>query len=168
MVSLPPMFSWFKKSTPAGSPLQQLRSKVLFLNELTSRELGLLESIAHERQYMPGEIIFDEGEEGVGMYLVLEGKVRIFRKGMTGNNHDIALIPAGEFFGELALLDCFPRTASAAAVEPTLLLGFFRPEIMDVIQDHPRMGMKFSIQLARHLGSRLRDAMEKGTGTTVV
>jgi len=159
---------WFKKTGSVSSPLQQMRAKLPFLNELSARELGLLESIAHERQYMPGEIIFDEGEEGVGMYLVMEGKVRIFRKGMIGNQHDVALIPPGEFFGELALLDCFPRSASASAVEPTLLLGFFRPEIMDVIQDHPRLGMKFSIELARHLGARLRESTEKGNRAAVV
>src|SRR5271170_6822317 len=75
---------------------------------LTRRELGLIELILHERTYLAEEVIFEEGEQGLGMYIILEGSVKVIRRGgirsMLGKQ-EIATLGPGESFGELALLN---------------------------------------------------------------
>lgn len=149
----------FNRGVPKLSPeILALRSIPMF-SRLTPQEFRIIAQIAHERRYLPGEFIFEEGDEGLGMYAVLEGSVRIHRPGRDGANREIALVKAGGYFGELALLDGFPRSASATAVEATRLLFFFRPEFLDILETHGRLGAKLSLEIARHTAQRLRQSV---------
>jgi CRP-like cAMP-binding protein len=142
--SLPPYF-------------QVLKAMPLF-SKLSTQEFVVLTQIVHERTYLTDEVVFEEGDEGLGMYVVLEGKVSIHRKAIVGRK-EIASIPPGAYFGELALLDGSPRSATATAVEPTRLLFFFRPEFLDILETHGRLGAKLSLEIARHTADRLRNSV---------
>jgi signal transduction histidine kinase len=72
-------------------------------------------------RYNAGEIIFREGDVGDCMFLVGEGRVKVSKAGRGNQQETLGFIESGSFFGEMALLDCEPRSAQAAAVEPTLL-----------------------------------------------
>ncbi|MEM6822765.1 MAG: cyclic nucleotide-binding domain-containing protein [Verrucomicrobiota bacterium] len=141
--------------------------QIPLFSSLSVRELRRLEPIFHDRRYDTGEVIFDQGEEGLGMYVVVSGKVRIFTKAESpdGSEKELALLGTGQFFGELALLDGEKRTASAIAVEPSRLVGFFRPEFLSVLETHGRAGTKISLQLAKLTAFRLRQTLE-GPATT--
>jgi CRP/FNR family transcriptional regulator, cyclic AMP receptor protein len=134
--------------------LQVLKAMPLF-TKLTNQEFVILMQTIHERTYMPEEVVFEEGDEGLGMYVVVEGKILIHRKSMIGRK-EIATIEPGMYFGELALLDGSPRSATATAVESTRLLFFFRPEFLDILETHGRLGAKLSLQIALHTANRLR------------
>jgi CRP/FNR family cyclic AMP-dependent transcriptional regulator len=92
------------------------------------------------------------------MYIILNGRVRIFRR-EGDTEHEIALLGPGAYFGELALLDGAPRTANAVAVENSCLVGFFRPEFLEILETHGRIGAKISLALARITGTRLRKTL---------
>lgn len=133
--------------------LRELHKMGLFA-ELNRREVRVVDGFMHERSYLRDEIIFDEGEQGEAFYLVLEGQVLICREGQRDT--PIATLGAGQFFGELALLDDAPRSAQARAAEDCTLLVLFRGDFLGLMQSHSLIASKIAMQLARHLGARLR------------
>lgn len=154
---------WFKKQETSLSPRLAALSKVPLFETLSPSELKAISQIFHERSYLPGEVIFDEGDEGLGMYIILEGSVKICQ--VEGPEHKqkrhLVTLPTGSYFGELALLDGAPRSASAISETHTQLLGFFRPEFMDILESHGRLGTKLSLQLARRTAQRLRKSVPR-------
>ncbi len=125
--------------------------------DLNAREMKIVVGFMHERTYLKDEVIFDEGEEGQALYFILDGKVLICPQGQAGK--PIATLESGNFFGELALLDDAPRAAQARAAENCTLVAFFRGDFMGLMHSHALIASKIALQLARHLGVRLRGAV---------
>lgn len=150
------MFGLLK--SPALSPrLLRLKESALFA-ALTPLELRIVDRLMHERRYLADEIIFDEGEEGQALYLVMAGRVIISRQRGAGREV-VAELAAGSFFGDLALLDSAPRNAQTRALDNCELAVFFRADFMGLMDTDPVIGYKISLALARHIGRRLRDWM---------
>jgi len=165
-----------KKTTPR---LERLHALSLFVN-LTPAELSIVDGLLHERSYLAGEVIFDEGEEGQAIYIIASGEVLISRQeraeelpkvgaGETprrrqGDSGRVAQLGPGTFFGELALLDNSPRSAQARAATACQLIIFFRDDFVGLLDTHARIASKISRQLARHLGARMR-GMAQAMGT---
>ncbi|MDX6766139.1 MAG: cyclic nucleotide-binding domain-containing protein [Candidatus Methylacidiphilales bacterium] len=145
----------FQRNGAKLTPYLQLLKGIPLFSKLTNQEFIILSQIIHERTYLKGEVIFEECDEGLGMYVVVEGRVQIHRNA-DGGQVKLSEIEPGAFFGELALLSGAPRSATAICLEPTRLLFFFRPEFMDVLETHGKMGSKLSIQIAIHTAERLR------------
>jgi CRP-like cAMP-binding protein len=150
------MFGLFK--SPALSPrLLRLKESALFAT-LTPLELNIVDRLMHERCYLADEIIFDEGEEGQALYLVMSGRVTISRQ--AGASRElVAELSPGAFFGDLALLDNSPRNAQTRALDNCELAVFFRADFMGLMETDAVIGYKIALALARHIGSRLRDWM---------
>ena len=110
----------------------------------------------HERSYLANEVIFDEGEEGHAIYIVLDGEVSITRT-IGDKTSEIARLGVGTFFGELALLDGAPRSADARALNDVRLAVFFREDFLELLDTHGRVASKIARQLARHIGGRMRE-----------
>lgn len=145
-----------RKETPR---LRQLKAVSLF-EHLSLRELSIVDGLMHQRQYLADEIVFDEGEEGQAIYIVLEGRVRLTRSG-PGGGARIADVGVGQFFGDMALLDNLPRAAQARASEPTLLAVYFRDDFLALMDTHARIASKIALQLARQMARRLRTGSEQ-------
>ncbi len=144
-----------KKAGDAEDILHVLRQVPLFAN-MNNGELREFEKIIHRRSFKAGETIFWEGEPGVGMYIIQHGNVTISKYFSAEERKVLAVLNAGEFFGELALLDESPRSASAMAKEETKILGLFRPDLFSLLDRKPRLGNKFLFQLALIIGDRLK------------
>ena len=140
---------------PVSPHLDRIRSLSLF-TDLSPGELRLIEHLMHERAYLPREVIFDEGEEGHAIYIILEGEVSITRT-RNGVVSEVARLGAGDFFGELALLDGAPRSADARSVDNARLAVFFRDDFLELLDTHGRIASKIARQLARHIGGRMRE-----------
>ena len=141
----------------ARNPRLHLLKNVVLFKDLSLRDLSMIDSMLHERRYLAGEVIFDEGEEGQGLFVLLEGRVKITR---PGSDPDIELeFGPGSFFGEVALLDQSLRTAQARALEDSLIVALFRVEFYSLLQTHSAIASRISFQLARVLASRLRQAV---------
>ncbi|MDZ7372997.1 MAG: cyclic nucleotide-binding domain-containing protein [candidate division KSB1 bacterium] len=134
--------------------IEILRAIPLFQG-FTRRELQELESVVHRREFRAGEPIFHQGDPGIGMYVIYEGSVGMYRSKPGGGEERLAVLRKGEVFGESALLDEGPRPATARALEPSVILGLFQPEILELIERKPRLGNKLLLNFARILGERL-------------
>jgi len=137
--------------------MQRLKDTSLFA-ALEPLELKIVDGLMHERRYLADEIVFDEGEDGHALYVVMAGQVRICRNRANGLL-TVAELGPGSFFGDLALLDNSPRSAQARAIEGTELAVFFRDDFLGLMETDAAIGYKISLALARHIGSRLREWM---------
>jgi len=141
-----------------GDIIPVLRNISLF-EGLTFRDLKKIELIVHKRTFMPGEVVFYERQPGTGMYIIKKGVIKL-TKTIDEENAKIAELGEGEVFGEMSLLEDYPRSAQATAVERTEALGIFRPDLFDLIERNPRLGSKILMKLSQRLASRLRKTTE--------
>jgi CRP-like cAMP-binding protein len=147
------MFGLFRKRE-VSPRLARLRELSL-LSTLDPAELRHVDVLLHERQYIQNEIIFDEGEEGQALYIVLEGTVAIVRA-RQGEEIELATLQPGEFFGEMALLDRGPRGARAKASTNCRMAVLFREDVAGLLSTHAVVASKITMQMARHLAQIVR------------
>jgi len=140
--------------------IAHLRNISLFA-ELTLPEFAIFDRLLHERAYLAGEVIFDEGEVGQTIYFILDGEVANCRQGDSGDGL-LARLGPGDFFGELGLLEDSVRSAQARAATDCRLLVLFREDFNGLMDSHLRIAHKIGRQLLRHLGQRLRELGHAG------
>lgn len=126
--------------------------------DLNHRELKTIKRILHQREYRKYEEIFRQGDVGLGMYIIVKGTVEII---CNPGKYLLAELHDGDFFGELALLDDAPRSATAVSTTPCTLLCFFKPELLDIINRNPKLGGKILFRLAWTIGERLKSTNEQ-------
>lgn len=151
------LFKFFSHSTADAQRIRELKELSLF-KELTPRELRELEELLHERTYQKDEIIFDEGDAGLGLFVVVSGRVKI-RSSHAALQHLSPEFGKGDFFGELALFDEAPRSARAIAMEPTQILALFRREFFLLLEQDRGIGAKILFELSRTISRRSRNLL---------
>jgi CRP-like cAMP-binding protein len=156
-------FFWnnlFRKDSKEKSVLETLKQTHIFGN-LNKRELNLVLQTIHVRNYTPGETVFSQGELGIGMYVILHGKVDVFARKPGFEEEGAQLVAQlfeGDFFGELSLVENQGRrTATAIAATETALIGFFKPDLTEILERQPQTGSKIVLRLAEVLGRRLKE-----------
>ena len=92
------------------------------------------------------------------MYVIAKGRIDIILESREedGIPKRLATLGESDFFGELSLLDSDRRSATAKASEASVLIGLFRPDLLDLIERNPHLGSKVLINVARIIGERLR------------
>lgn len=146
----------FNRQQEKKETLFEVLKRIPIFQDFNEREFAKIEDILHHRSFAVEEAIVREGEKGVGMYIILTGQVQILHAGEQGKPIKLATLGPGDFFGEQALLDESPRTASAVASEPCQAIGFFRPDMLELIDRNPRMGLKVIMRLSQMISFRLR------------
>lgn len=134
---------------------QFLRSLEIF-KDLRDRELGYLVSALHSRTYREGEVIFVSGDIGRALFVLESGSVELTRPASAGKPHVLYHLKPGDFFGEMALLESLPRTATATATEKTHLHLLYKSKLDALLHAEPRIGVTIMSHLARLLSARLR------------
>ncbi|MEX2158441.1 MAG: Crp/Fnr family transcriptional regulator [Dehalococcoidia bacterium] len=119
----------------------ELIRDVPLLARLAEEDLRALASHGKVRSYRTGDILFREGAPGDSLHIVIEGNVRISVASPTGDEATVALLGAGEFVGDLALLDGRPRSASAIASQPTKTLMVTRHNFADWLSGRPMVAL---------------------------
>ena len=164
-------FLWkniFRNKEKEKGVVQKLSENLLF-KDLNLPELAMVEKIVNLRTYRPGETIFKQGEVGVGMYIISKGSINIYSEEVvpaTGEYKSVLVtqLMAGEFFGDLALVeDNGRRSASAIASQEAVLIGFFKPDLIEITERNPIAGVKILFRLGEILGSRLRETTARFT-----
>src|SRR4051794_18374984 len=141
----------------SAGPINGLGSSPLFaaLDAEAQRELySQMAEVALAR----GESLFDEGEPGDRLYVVLTGKVKLGRTAADGRENLLAVMGPGEMFGELSLFDPGPRTSTATAVTDTTLRGLGNADLQPWLLGHPEVATQLLAALARRL-RRTNEAM---------
>lgn len=147
---------------------EEVLKKIVFLeniklfSSIKDKDLiYILESLT-ERTYLKGETIFTEGDIGRALFIVASGKVSLtVLDKETKKTKQIAEVHPGEMFGEMALLEEMPRTATVTAAEDTKVLMMFNSKLENLFLSRPKIGIIIATQLAKIMSSRLRAQIEK-------
>jgi len=149
----------FRRQAPWKQTATDMLLATPIFSGLPRRVVAQLVETMHRRSYRDNEVIFTKGDPGLGMYLVLSGQVSI----QLDSSELTGLLP-GDFFGEVALFGEELRTADAVACGDTELVGFFRPDLQEWLEQSPRQGVKVLQQLGQVVAARLRASNERLAG----
>lgn len=128
-----------------------------FFKDLDASLIDRLVAHAVTRKVTKGTVLFRKGDAGSRLYAVCAGAVRISVPSEQGQDAIFNLVPPGEIFGEIALLDGGERTADAVAIENSELMVIERRDFVPLLQQHPEMAMK----VIEILCARLRKTTEQ-------
>src|SRR5437016_1785709 len=129
-----------------------LNTSKLFAGMIAS-ELEVLEHTAQVKSFKAGRNIFQEGDPGDGLYIILEGKVQITCLLGQDQRTVLSQLEAGDFFGEMAVLDNQPRSATATAETDTRVYFILRDDLLKVLERSPSL----AANLVREFSLRMRD-----------
>jgi CRP/FNR family transcriptional regulator, cyclic AMP receptor protein len=149
----------FRDSIPsgtrrAGSTVQatpDLVGQVGLFGDLASPELIGLANLTRSRRYAKEEVIYLRGDPGTAFYLIASGKVKIALTSPDGKEIILRRLGAGEFHGELALLDDHPRSADAIATESSVLFVMQRDAFRQFLGEHPGVATKLLATVSQYL-----------------
>ncbi|MEA1985871.1 MAG: cyclic nucleotide-binding domain-containing protein [Candidatus Marinimicrobia bacterium] len=144
------------KKSKEALEFDAIKEAIIFQG-LKNKDLKFIQTMVYSRKYKNGDYIFKKGHPGDGMYIILKGEVQIIDKN-NNDSKDILLATLGnkDFFGELSLLDKSSRSASALCSDETEALGFFRGDLLDIVNRKPIIGSKIVLNISRILAERLR------------
>ncbi len=132
--------------TKSMDELARSFAKIPLFSGLSDRQLRGLVRSAADRSYPQGATIVKQGEPGIGLYLIVEGKVDVRRR-----SRKLASLGRGHFFGETALFGEAPRTADVIATEPTRCLVLSRWEFWGFAMGRPEILRSILEEMVRRL-----------------
>ena len=144
----------------AESRLAELLRRYPLFAKLAEPELLQLAERARTRLFKRGEMLFRKDDPGTHLYVVLDGAVKIALPGEFGQEALVAIMRTGDFFGELALFDGSPRSASATALEDTRAALLARDDFLTFLETHPgavRVVLDALAKTIRRLSDRVED-----------
>jgi CRP/FNR family transcriptional regulator, cyclic AMP receptor protein len=133
---------------------QELLRTVPIFSELPEADIASLARLTSRRACPKDTVVFFENEEGDSFFIIVDGRIKVTILGDDGREVILSVLGRGDFFGEMALLDNEPRSATAIAVEDTELLSLHRNDFQSVLSDN-RSIMSALIKI---LTARLRRA----------
>jgi CRP-like cAMP-binding protein len=133
--------------------------KVPLFEDLDDRSMSAIANAIVEQSYAPGQEIMREGDSGVGAFVIRSGKVEVTQK-RGGQQTKLTELGPGDFFGEMALLDEFPRSATVRAIEPTTCIGLTRWHFRGILESHPQIALAILPVLTKRLRNSERQAQE--------
>jgi CRP-like cAMP-binding protein len=126
-------------------------NKVPLFQGLNKRQLSLLAKRFIPRSYKAGEAIVTQGKGGEGMFTIISGKAEAVVETVDGEKSVVNTFGPTDFFGEVAMLDDGPRTASVLASEATECLVLTRSDFISLIQNDAEMATEIAVALAKRL-----------------
>ncbi len=146
---------------PAFTACAKFLRGVPLFEDLGMRDIGYLIQSLFKKSYAEGEPLFEEGDIGRALFIVEEGAVDLVKRTPDGRTQLLATARAGDFFGEMALIEELPRSASAIATVDTTVYLLYRTRLFGLIKARPRVGVIILNQLVKLLSSRLRSTSER-------
>jgi CRP/FNR family transcriptional regulator len=144
------------------SSLETLTAIPLFAG-LQPKELEWIAQRGQRRRHRAGTALFHRYDVGIGLYIILSGRVKIHYESPSGRDVVLRFLPAGEFLGELSLLDGEQRCASVTTVEATELLVLTREDLVECIREIPQIAYNLLAALSRRV--RLTTEMHEAVVT---
>jgi CRP/FNR family cyclic AMP-dependent transcriptional regulator len=123
----------------AARPLAETLAAVPFFSGLDAAGLESVGRTVRTRRFRRGEVIFHQGDPGDALFIVMNGAIKISLPSDAGDEAILATLRSGDVFGELALLDGAPRSATATSLEPTETLVLPRDQFRELIATEPVM-----------------------------
>ncbi len=150
----PVIASWAAawRAWETNPPLEKLK-EISFFAEIPTTDLRSIAEIVEQKKYRKGAVIIRELSGADRFFIISRGKIEITKKLEQGEELVLAVQSDGDFFGEMALLDERPRSASARALEPTTVLEISRPHFETLLHKAPLLAFR----VMKELSARLRD-----------
>jgi CRP-like cAMP-binding protein len=133
--------------------------RIPVFSHLKKRDFDYIKTLIHIRTYDPGEIIFEQGDPGSGMYIIRSGHVTLFTRDPRNRREDLSVLGPGDFFGETTIATPAPRVISAACNENCELIGLFRSDLFAVAERRPEIANRILLGLTSVISERLQSAI---------
>jgi len=131
--------------------------KIELFSGVSPRNLKAIAAMCSERSFKRGDYLVRQGDEGVGMFIIVSGRVKVVKETQAGESFDIASHGPGEFIGEMSVLDGAPRSASVAAQEDTTCLVLVSWDFRAFLKSHPAVALEILPVVVR----RFRETNER-------
>ena len=131
--------------------------KIQIFEGLSITELAAVASVTEEIEFQPDETVIKEGDPGETMYLIIEGEVSVHKGREQDREIELDRISAGDYFGEMALFEDIPRSATIRTQRETRLLMLHKREFTEIVREYPQI----ALHICRVLGVRLRKLHKK-------
>jgi CRP/FNR family transcriptional regulator, cyclic AMP receptor protein len=141
-------------SMAASTVVMEWLRQVPLFSACTNRELRAIAGVVKDVSHPKGTVIATEGDPGIGLFVIVDGEAEV-----TIGGRRMAILRRGDFFGEIALLDGGPRTATVTARSDMKLLGLTEWVFRGLLQEHPSIAVKTLESMA----GRLRAATQAAT-----
>ena len=135
-----------KLSHSENDAIVAMLEKCSLWSGLDRQDLKAIMKVSKQQDFQSGETIVKKGDEGTGLYLVLEGEVEVKSNGKT-----LARLGPGNFFGEMSIIDTQPRSADVISVEPSRALALSAWAFKSLLSERPRIAVKMLQEFARRL-----------------
>lgn len=134
-----------------NSSLLEFLGQTMIFQGLPTEQLAELANCAIAQSHKKGEILFHQGDEGNGFFIVRSGRIKVFKLSAEGKEQILHIFGEGDHFAEVPALDgeCFP--ASAATLEKTNVLFFPRQAFLQLLEQRPALAINLLKSFARHL-----------------
>ncbi len=141
-----------RKKTDLSAKIQFLRRVPIF-GGLNESSLERVASIMIEKTYSRKSIVFHEGDHGDSLYIIKVGRIKIAKVAIDGREKTLTILQAGDFFGEMAIFDNLPRSATAEAIDNDVrLFGLNKKDFERLIHENPTIALR----IMKDLTSRIR------------
>ena len=141
-----------------GDKKVDLESKILFLKRVpifsgvSDESLRKIAAITTERYYNKKNIIFHEGDYGDTLYIIKSGRIKIAKVSIDGREKTLTILQTGDFFGEMAIFDNLPRSATAEAIDHDIkLLSISKSDFERLIHENPTIALMIMRDLTRRI-----------------
>jgi CRP/FNR family transcriptional regulator len=138
-------------SRDASLPIVNHIARVPLFEGLPLRQIEDLAMIVTDQVFSKGETIFSEGEEGNGFYVVITGRVKVYKLSSDGKEQILHFLGPGEPFGEVAVFTGQHFPANASAIEESRVLFFPRKSFVDLIKTNPSLALNMLAVLSKRL-----------------
>jgi CRP-like cAMP-binding protein len=134
----------------------ELLRRTALLCDLPSAVLLDLAEVAHERRYARDEILYYQGDPGLGLYVVRSGRVRLLADDSYGGAQlqEVRVMEEGDYFGDLSVVSALSRRETAQALTDAEVVGLFSPSLRGLTRRAPSSSAAFYEGLARNLAER--------------
>jgi CRP-like cAMP-binding protein len=152
-----------ESSVPWSQRLQDAVAAIPFFSPLDDDERKKLADAATLHVFNAGEMIIREEDPGRSIYVILDGKIRVFTRDHHGEELELAVLVASQFFGEMSFLTGKPRSSSVAAVDTSVIVELSYTSMRKVVKEHPTVKKVLVEYYQKRLGNTAEKRAEKGT-----
>ena len=138
----------------------KLLTQITLLQNLAPEDLADLGTLFRKQEVKKGDVLFRKGSEGTALYIIQEGAIKIVLPSRLGDERIVTIFSAGDFFGEMALLDGMPRSADAVAIKPSRLLLLSRSDFLWFLKKSDAAIEKILLSLSMRL-RKVDDLLEE-------
>jgi CRP-like cAMP-binding protein len=131
--------------------IAELRKRSVIFEALSVEEAGTLLALALEVRHPARHIVFQEGEPGDHLLIVTQGRVKVSLMSPEGKEAILSILEPGDVFGEMALLDGEPRSATVTTMEDCAFLILWRRDFLPFLERYPQVALKLLAALSKRL-----------------